>query len=89
MGETGDQNGYTKLFDLGDAAHIIPKVMGGGSTTYKCDYNWVDYNHIHVPLVGGYARHSMDAGLGNFGLSSGNNLTGVGFRSVSRFVSFS
>lgn len=32
------QNGYTKSFDLGEAVHIIPHVMGGNSTTYICNY---------------------------------------------------
>ena len=29
--------GYIKEFDLGEAAHIIPKSVGGDTTKYKCD----------------------------------------------------
>lgn len=93
VGEETKTDGYTKLFDLGDAAHIIPKVMGGDTTTYKCDYHFVGYNKsLCVPLVGGYASSGMDAGLGNFGTNSGgvyHSNQSVGFRSVSRLVSFS
>ena len=39
VGEEIHQDGYNKLFDLGDAAHIIPNVMGGSDTKFKCDYH--------------------------------------------------
>lgn len=39
VGEEIHQNGYIKSFDLGDAAHIIPHVMGGYTTQYICDYH--------------------------------------------------
>ena len=39
VGEEIYQDGYTKSFDLGDAAHIIPHVMGGNTTKYICDYH--------------------------------------------------
>ena len=34
-----DQNGCTKEFNLGEAAHIIPESVGGDITKYKCDYH--------------------------------------------------
>ena len=34
-----NEDGYTKEFDLGEAAHIIPKSVGGDTTEYKCDYH--------------------------------------------------
>ena len=39
VGEEIHQDGYTKSFDLGDAAYIIPHVMGGNTTKYICDYH--------------------------------------------------
>ena len=39
VGEEIHQDGYTKSFDLGDAAYIIPHVMGGDTTKYICDYH--------------------------------------------------
>lgn len=38
VGEEVPQSGYIKSFDLGDAAHIIPHVMGGNATQYICDW---------------------------------------------------
>lgn len=93
IGEEIHQDGYTKLFDLGDAAHIIPKVMGGNPTTYKCDYHWIGSKNtaLRALLVGGHAHNGAHAGLGGFysylGVSS--SWLHVGFRSVSRFLSFS
>lgn len=93
VGEEIHQDGYTKVFDLGDAAHIIPNVIGGNATTYKCDYHQVDSKNtiLRVLIVGGGAQYGTGAGLGRF--SSGREVsyscTYVGFRSVSRFMSFS
>ena len=93
VGEEIHQDGYTKSFDLGDAAHIIPHVMGGNTTQYICDYHYTGNknNTLRTLIVGGSAGSGADAGLGSF--HSGNGVSGawlrVGFRSVSGFVSFS
>lgn len=93
IGEEIHQDGYTKLFDLGDAAHIIPKVMGGNTTTYKCDYHWTGVKNatLRALFVGGGANTGASAGLGGFNSCYAVSVswTDVGFRSVSRFVSFS
>ena len=93
VGEEIHQDGYTKSFDLGDAAHIIPHVMGGDTTKYICDYHWTggrDKN-LRTLLVGGRADSGANAGLGSF--DSAHGVSGawanVGFRSVSGFLSFS
>lgn len=85
------KQGYTKEFDLGEAAHIIPESVGGDTTKYKCDYNqtYYEYTSFRALLVGGYASNSTYAGLGCF--HSYDQLLGsgpsIGFRSVSTFVS--
>ena len=93
VGEEIHQDGYTKSFDLGDAAHIIPHVMGGDTTKYICDYHWTGGKDrtLRTLLVGGGADHGADAGLGYFHSLGGvsNAWTSVGFRSVSGFLSFS
>lgn len=93
VGEEIHQDGYTKSFDLGDAAHIIPRVMGGDTTKYICDYHWTGGKDktLRTLIVGSYAYDGAGAGLGYFysvnGVSSA--WSDVGFRSVSSFVSFS
>lgn len=87
------QFGYTKEFDLGEAAHIIPESVGGDTTKYKCDYHWVGNGDTDLRTleVGGLAYYNANAGLGSF-YSSGKvfvSNTFTGFRSVSAFVSFS
>ena len=87
------QDGYTKEFDLGEAAHIIPESVGGDTTKYKCDYHWTGSKDtsLRTLLVGGSAASSTTAGLSSFsshpGVSTSTAI--VGFRSVSAFVSFS
>ena len=88
-----NEDGYTKEFDLGEAAHIIPKSVGGDATKYKCDYNYTRYrdDYLRTLLVGGHAFNDANAGLSYFyssrGVSDYNSF--FGFRSVSAFLSFS
>ena len=92
VGEEIHQEGYTKSFDLGDAAHIIPHVMGGGTTTYICDYHWVGSKDkiLRTLLVSGCADAGASAGLGCFDSLGGVSSVWAtfGFRSVSTSVSF-
>ena len=87
------QDGYTKEFDLGEAAHIIPESVGGDTTKYKCDYHGSgpDDTSLRTLIVGGSASDGAFAGLCTFASLHGVSLSyaGVGFRSVSAFVSFS
>lgn len=93
VGEEIHQDGYTMSFDLGDAAHIIPHVMGGNTTQYICDYHWAgDKDKIlRTLIVGGRTDYGENAGLGSLlsfvGVS--HSWSTVGFRSVSGFMSFS
>lgn len=93
VGEEIHQDGYTKSFNLGDAAHIIPHVMGGGTTQYICDYHWTGNKDktLRTLLVGGRAYTGAHAGLGGFCSNVGVSYAWsyVGFRSVSGFLSFS
>ena len=93
VGEEIHQDGYTKSFDLGDAAHIIPHVMGGDTTKYICDYHWTGGKDrtLRTLFVGGNASDGAGAGLGRFRSGSGvsDAWATFGFRSVSGFMSFS
>lgn len=79
-------NGYTKKWDLGDSAEIIPRIMGGNTTQYKCDYHWAgDKNTIlRTLLLGGDANYGASAGLGHFysDYRVGSVASTVGFRSI-------
>lgn len=87
------QDGYTKEFDLGEAAHIIPESVGGSATRYKCDQHQSGAKNTFLStlILGGGANAGASAGLGDFtsdiGVSSSS--TNFSFRSVSAFVSFS
>lgn len=87
------QDGRTKEFDLGEAAHIIPESVGGDTTKYKCDGHWTGSKDTSLKtlIVGGNATLSESAGLGYFnsGYGVSDTWASIGFRSVSAFVSFS
>lgn len=93
VGEEIHQDGYTMSFDLGDAAHIIPHVMGGASTKYICDYHWAGGKDkiLRTLVVGDHASDGSSAGLGYFHSTFDVPATWayLGFRSVSSFMSFS
>lgn len=92
VGEEIHQSGYTGAFDLGDAAHIIPHVMGGNATQYICDQHLVGSSRFEyqVLTVGGNSMSLEKAGLGYFRSSLGRSkfYPTIGFRTVSDFVSF-
>lgn len=79
-----NEGGYVKEWDLGNTAEIIPRLNGGNTTQYKCDYHLI-YNAtgLRTLLLGGSAGSGGDAGLGYFysndGVGSADAL--VGFRS--------
>ena len=85
-------NGYIKEFDLGEAAHIIPKSVGGNTTKYKCDYHDAQQDILGrlVVFLGGCASDGTKAGLCSF--SSGDDVSNassdIGYRTVSTSVSF-
>lgn len=75
VGHEIHQDGYTKEFDLGENAEIIPAVMGGDVTVGKCDYHWTGAKDtsLRTLLVGGSTYYGGMAGLGCF-----NSLRSVG-----------
>ena len=82
------QDGWTKTFNLGSKAEIIPSSIDGSESTYKCDYHWCNSNSVEkrTLVVGGGATDGGRASLGSF-LSSygvGSASAHVGFRSLVR-----
>ena len=79
--------GYIKEWHIGVNADMIPKAVGGTSSTYMCDYYWVNYDDTpETLLVGGRLDVGSNAGLGCF---NSNSLVGVvsprvGFRTITR-----
>ena len=82
------QDGWTKTFNLGSKAEIIPSSIDGSESTYKCDRHWCNPNSVEkrTLLVGGGADHGGEVGLGAFASSFGvgNAAAHVGFRSLVR-----
>ena len=81
-------NGYTKEFDLGETGEIIPQLVGGSESTYKCDHCWCNASSTYTRtlVVGGCAISGGGAGLGDFNSDGavGYVDSHVGFRSVIR-----
>ena len=79
-------DGYAKEFDLRETGEIIPQLIGGSESTYKCDYHWCNAQSTEkrTLLVGGRAGSGGVAGLGAFSSTNGVGLaySAVGFRSV-------
>ena len=76
-------NGNIKSLQLGEYADMVPKTVGGSSTTYMCDYYWQNSN-LNTLLVGGSVSDGSNAGLACF---SGDDSVGyagadVGARGV-------
>lgn len=84
-------DGYTKAFDLGETAEIIPSAVGGSTTTYMCDYHWCNASStsLRTLLVGGGANYGGYAGFGYFNSDYGVGIaySNVGFRTLNRINS--
>ena len=91
VGEEIHEDGFTRLFDLGDAAHIIPHVMGGNMTKYICDFHSTGNKNaiLRTLIVGGCSPYNFNSGLCFFYSGSAIDYFSsfIGFRSVSDFVS--
>ena len=76
-------NGSIKSLQLGEYADMVPKTVGGNTTTYMCDYYWQNSN-LSTLLVGGGMDIGSGAGLANFygNASVGYASTVVGARGV-------
>ena len=81
-------DGFIKEFNLRETGEIIPQLVGGSESTYKCDYHQCNAYSTdkRTLMVGGYATYGGWTGLGAFnsGYLVGYAGSGVGFRSVIR-----
>ena len=57
--------GSIKSLQLGEYADMVPKTVGGNTTTYMCDYYWQNSN-LNTLLVGGSVGNGSRAGLAGF-----------------------
>ena len=75
--------GSIKSLQLGEYADMVPKTVGGNTTTYMCDYYWQNSN-LNTLLVGGCVHHGSLAGLASFYgfISVGGTYAFVGARGV-------
>lgn len=79
-----NEGGYVKEWDLGNTAEIIPRLNGGNTTQFKCDYHCTNTSTgLRTLVLGGYAADGGRAGLGYFGshLGVGHAYAYFGFRS--------
>lgn len=79
-----NEDGYIKEWDLGNTAEIIPRLNGGNTTQYKCDYHWTsNYTGLRILVLGGRAANGGYAGLGAFRSYDGVGAASayIGFRS--------
>ena len=79
-----NEEGYVKEWDLGNTAEIIPRLNGGNTTQYKCDYHWINNaTGLRTLFLGGFANTDGDAGLGDFCslFGVGDAYAYIGFRS--------
>ena len=81
-------DGFTKEFDLRETGEIIPQLVDGAESTYKCDQHWCNAQSTdkRTLLVGGSVEDGGWAGLGLFAsfYRVGDADADVGFRSLVR-----
>lgn len=66
VGNEARSEGYVKEIVFGEEGEIMPSVVGGGSTTYFCDYHYTNIptsEALRGVLFSGAANDGADAGL--------------------------
>ena len=66
VGNEARTESYVKEVIFGEGGEIMPKVVGGGSTTYFCDYHYTNIpttETLRGVLFGGYASDGASAGF--------------------------
>ena len=80
-----NEDGYVKEWDLGNTAEIIPRLNGGNTTQYKCDYHLTNNaTGLRTLILSGCANYGGGlAGLGSFYSPDGMGTAAAyfGFRS--------
>lgn len=66
VGNEARTEGYVKSVIFGEGGEIIPDVVGGGSTTYFCDYHYTN-----IPSSGEVLRGVLFGGSANYGALAG------------------
>lgn len=78
-----NKSGYIKEWDLGNTAEIIPRLIDGNATQYKCDtHSYQAKGNFFILCFNGSADKASNAGLGAFySYVKDNQTDDVGFRS--------
>lgn len=66
VGDEARSEGYVKALIFGEGGEIMPSAVGGGSTTYFCDYHYTNIptaETLRGVLFGGNALNGSPAGL--------------------------
>ena len=66
VGQESRKEGYVKDINFGEYGSIIAKTIGGGSTSYFCDYHFTiipNETTLRCVLLGGYSSYGSSAGL--------------------------
>ena len=67
MGDEARQDGYVKKLIFGDDGEIMPLEVGGGTTSYFCDYHYTNIptsaESLKAVMFGGAAYYGSTTGF--------------------------
>ena len=89
VGNEARTEGYVKEVIFGVGGEIVPKTVGGGSTTYFCDYHYTNIpptETLRGLLFGGRANNGASAGLAYANSNSAPSDTNAYFGSRLCFI---
>lgn len=89
VGNEARAEGYVKEVIFGEGGEIMPSVVGGGSTTYFCDYHYTNIptaEALRGVLFGGNANYGSSAGFAYANSSNAPSNTIANFGSRLCFI---
>lgn len=90
VGDEARTESYVKELIFGDGGEIMPKVVGGSSSTYFCDYHYTSIpatETLRGVLFGGSAHHGASAGFSYARSDSSPSYAAADFGSRLCFIS--
>lgn len=88
VGNEARTEAYVKSVIFGEGGEIMPDVVGGGSTTYFCDYHYTNIptsETLRGVLFGGYASTGASCG---FGYALSNDVPSYTFANIGSRLCF-
>lgn len=88
VGNEAGTSGWSKEIIFGEYGEIIPAVVGGGSTTYHCDYHNPPVSYAKLPYGVVFGGNATDGGKAGFAFAGSTSTESTRYNNVGSRLCF-